>query len=96
MRVVVYGLWHLGCVTAACLADAGNEVVGLDVDGPLVDKLKNGTLTLLAQDQTKELAHLNFFNLGIFNLVPNLGGGEASRPVTAEMFCERVEFVYHG
>jgi UDPglucose 6-dehydrogenase len=43
MRVVVYGLWHLGCVTAACLADAGNEVVGLDLDGPLIDSLKNGT-----------------------------------------------------
>jgi UDPglucose 6-dehydrogenase len=43
MRVVVYGLWHLGCVTAACLADAGSEVVGLDLDGPLVDKLSKGT-----------------------------------------------------
>lgn len=42
MRVVVYGLWHLGCVTAACLADAGNEVVGLDLDGPLVDALNAG------------------------------------------------------
>jgi UDPglucose 6-dehydrogenase len=42
MRVVVYGLWHLGCVTAACLADAGNEVVGLDLDGPLIDGLNSG------------------------------------------------------
>lgn len=42
MRVVVYGLWHLGCVTAACMADAGNDVVGLDLDGPLVDGLRNG------------------------------------------------------
>lgn len=43
MRVVVYGLWHLGCVTAACLADAGNEVVGLDLDDKLIDALKQGT-----------------------------------------------------
>lgn len=43
MRVVVYGLWHLGCVTAACLADAGNEVVGLDLDGPLIEGLNKGT-----------------------------------------------------
>ena len=42
MRVVVYGLWHLGCVTAACMADAGTEVVGLDVDGPLIDALNAG------------------------------------------------------
>lgn len=42
MRVVVYGLWHLGCVTAGCLADAGNTVVGLDLDQPLIDGLNAG------------------------------------------------------
>lgn len=42
MKVVVYGLWHLGCVTAACVADAGNEVVGLDLDQPFVDGLQRG------------------------------------------------------
>ena len=42
MKVAVYGLWHLGCVTAACVADAGNEVVGLDLDGPLVEGLRRG------------------------------------------------------
>ena len=30
MRISVYGLWHLGCVTAACLSDYGHEVVGVD------------------------------------------------------------------
>jgi UDPglucose 6-dehydrogenase len=42
MRIAVYGLWHLGCVTAACLAEAGNEVVGLDVDEALVGELQQG------------------------------------------------------
>lgn len=42
MKVVVYGLWHLGCVTAACAAAAGNEVVGLDLDEPLIDALRAG------------------------------------------------------
>ena len=42
MRVVVYGLWHLGCVTAACMAEAGNDVVGLDLDDSLVDGLNQG------------------------------------------------------
>jgi UDPglucose 6-dehydrogenase len=32
MRIAVYGLWHLGCVTAGCLARAGFDVVGLDPD----------------------------------------------------------------
>ena len=42
MRVVVYGLWHLGCVTAACMADAGNDVVGLDLDESLIHGLNAG------------------------------------------------------
>ena len=38
----VVGLWHLGCVTAASLAQAGYEVVGVDPDGALVDALAGG------------------------------------------------------
>jgi UDPglucose 6-dehydrogenase len=42
MNVVVFGLWHLGCVTAACLAAAGKSVVGLDPDAELVARLALG------------------------------------------------------
>lgn len=42
MRVTVLGLWHLGCVTAACLAEAGHQVVGLDGDATVVDNLRQG------------------------------------------------------
>ncbi|MEN9938081.1 MAG: hypothetical protein RLZZ387_4660 [Chloroflexota bacterium] len=42
MNIAVYGLWHLGCVTAACLAAAGNRVVGLDPDADVVAGLSGG------------------------------------------------------
>lgn len=42
MRVCVYGLWHLGCVTAAGLAAAGHRVVGLDPDPAVVAGLADG------------------------------------------------------
>src|SRR5439155_25946169 len=32
MRVSVFGLGYVGSVTAACLADAGHDVVGVDVN----------------------------------------------------------------
>lgn len=41
MRVTVQGLWHLGSVTAACLAAAGHDVVGLDDEG-VVGELMRG------------------------------------------------------
>ncbi len=46
MRVAVYGLWHLGCVTAACVAQAGHDVVGLDLDPDLVRSLNGGRAPL--------------------------------------------------
>lgn len=40
--VGVLGLWHLGSVTAACLAEAGYEVIGLDPDAAVVEELAQG------------------------------------------------------
>ncbi len=42
MKVCVLGLWHLGTVTAACLASAGHEVVGLDFNAATVQQLQAG------------------------------------------------------
>ena len=43
MIVCVQGLWHLGSVTAACLAAAGHRVIGLDFDEPTIASLETGT-----------------------------------------------------
>src|SRR6266540_634244 len=42
MKVCVQGLWHLGTVTAACLAKAGHQVIGLDDDPAVVEALSGG------------------------------------------------------
>jgi UDPglucose 6-dehydrogenase len=39
----VLGLWHLGTVTAACLASGGHQVVGLDFDEEIIKNLGAGT-----------------------------------------------------
>src|SRR3954453_21487866 len=40
MKIAVYGLWHLGCVTAASLAQEGFQVVGLDRDHEVIENLR--------------------------------------------------------
>lgn len=45
MNVTVVGLWHLGCVTAACCSKHFN-VVGLDFDEELIAKLGSGKAPL--------------------------------------------------
>ena len=42
MEVCVQGLWHLGSVTAACLASVGHDVIGLDTDQTTIDGLAQG------------------------------------------------------
>lgn len=42
MKICVQGLWHLGSVTAACLASVGHMVVGLDQDEEVVKNLNLG------------------------------------------------------
>lgn len=42
MNVCVVGLWHLGSVTAGCLAALGQRVIGLDPDRKIVDGLAAG------------------------------------------------------
>ncbi len=42
MKVCILGLWHLGTVTAACLASGGHHVTGLDFDETMVTNLKKG------------------------------------------------------
>lgn len=41
-QVCVAGLWHLGTVTAACLADLGYRVIGFDPDRGRVEALQQG------------------------------------------------------
>jgi UDPglucose 6-dehydrogenase len=52
----VIGLWHLGSVTAACLADAGRSVIGIDPDPAIVEGLRGWRAPVFepALDQTLE------------------------------------------
>jgi UDPglucose 6-dehydrogenase len=46
MHICVLGLWHLGTVTAACLAAAGYDVTGLDFDAAAVAALSRAELPI--------------------------------------------------
>src|ERR1700716_3567269 len=41
-RVAVFGLGYVGCVTAACLADLGHSIVGVDRDEHKVRSILDG------------------------------------------------------
>jgi UDP-glucose 6-dehydrogenase len=41
-NMTVVGCGYLGAVHAACMAQSGHQVVGIDVDGPKVESLSAG------------------------------------------------------
>src|SRR6202049_5341470 len=46
MKITIFGSGYVGLVTGACLADAGNQVICVDVDARKVDMLKRGEVPI--------------------------------------------------
>src|SRR5258707_4668756 len=46
MRVTIFGSGYVGLVTGACLADAGNHVICLDVDAAKIERLSRGEVPI--------------------------------------------------
>ncbi|MFI5605893.1 nucleotide sugar dehydrogenase [Amycolatopsis sp. NPDC051903] len=49
MRISVFGLGYVGCVSAACLAGRGHEVVGVDVNPVKVDLVTRGNAPVVEE-----------------------------------------------
>jgi len=46
MRVTIFGSGYVGLVTGACLSDAGNDVLCVDVDAGKIERLKQGEVPI--------------------------------------------------
>jgi hypothetical protein len=57
---------------------------------------KNGRLLFVSANLQEQLLEIKFFNLGIFKLDAEAGEPNADAParMTAELYCERMEFTY--
>jgi GDP-mannose 6-dehydrogenase len=50
MNVSIFGLGYVGCVSLGCLAQNGNYVIGVDVEGSKVDLINKGKATIIEKD----------------------------------------------
>lgn len=49
MRISVFGLGYVGCVTMGCLAELGHRVVGVDTNADKVDLINAGEATIVEE-----------------------------------------------
>lgn len=50
MRVSVFGLGYVGCVTVACLANNGHKVIGIDINTNKIRLINSRQATIVEKD----------------------------------------------
>jgi GDP-mannose 6-dehydrogenase len=53
MKISIFGLGYVGCVSLGCLAQNGNQVIGVDIESSKVDLIKKGKATIIEKDIDK-------------------------------------------
>src|SRR5210317_2145658 len=59
MKITVFGIGYVGLVQGAVLADAGHDVMCVDVDADKIENLKNGVIPIYEPGLT-ELVESNY------------------------------------
>src|SRR5262245_26697036 len=83
MQVNVFGLGYVGCVTAACLARAGHDVVGVDVNAEKVAMVNEARSPVVEPGLGELLAEV----VPSGQLHATMSSVEAVRATTISLIC---------
>src|SRR5436853_441005 len=92
MRISVFGLGYVGCVTAACLARAGHEVVGVDTNPEKVAMINGGIAPLMEPGLEALLKEV----IGSKKLRATTSAGDATRATDLCLISVGTQSSKHG
>jgi GDP-mannose 6-dehydrogenase len=56
MKISIFGLGYVGCVSLGCLAQNGHNIIGVDIESSKVDLINQGKPTIIEKDIDKIIA----------------------------------------
>lgn len=83
MKISIFGLGYVGCVSAACMAKAGHEVWGVDIAPAKVEILMKGRSPVIEKDLDELIAA----GVASGNLRAASSAGEAIRETELSLVC---------
>jgi GDP-mannose 6-dehydrogenase len=83
MKISVFGLGYVGCVSSACLADNGHKVMGVDINQTKVDIINSGKSPVVEKDIDGIINRV----LTADKLIATTDGKEAVKNSEISMIC---------